>query len=145
MPSVDPSSTTTISTSQSSAIAASAVRMAAMVAAMPAASSRAGTITDARSTPGAGGHATFSSNERRTALSSTARYSTKRTVAAAASATALAPTSAGVDEKPWAANTPRRTITSIRAAMAATTTKAVGICTQRTNGSDRNVMARCRP
>ncbi len=73
VPSVEPSSTTTISSPPSSATSPRAARIAAIVAPMPAASSRAGTITDARRTPGAGGRATRSWSERRTALSSTAR------------------------------------------------------------------------
>ncbi len=66
-------------------------------------------------------------------------------MAATASATTLAPISAGVEEKPWAAKTPRRTATSTRAASDATTTNAPGMRTQRTNGSDRKVIRRCSP
>ena len=45
----------------------------------------------------------------------------------------------GVVSKPRAAYTLRSTSTSTTAATDATPTKATGICTQRTNGSDRNV------
>ncbi len=106
--------------------------MASTAVPIPSASPKAGTTTDARTDPAGAGRGRRSCSERRTLPSSTARYSTSRTAAAAASATTLAPTSALVDVKPWAAKMPRSTATSTAAATVATATNATGMRTQRT-------------
>ena len=106
VPSVEPSSTTTTSSPPSAASGARAARMATMVAPMRAASSRAGTMTEARSDPGRGAAAPVRGAcgaRRRAARPGRARAAPPPPRPARR---AWRRRARPVDEKPWAAYTP---------------------------------------